>query len=91
MKNYFQLNLDQSLLRLPKENNLSGVDGDVEGGPQGRDVWALGGSFIVDCLDRDPSQRLKLSGQQMLQRNEVIGQIRIIVGDEKGKILSISF
>ena len=41
------------------------VDQDVERGAQSIYVWALGGLFVVDGLDGDALDRLKLAGKQV--------------------------
>ena len=53
-------------LRLSEEDHLFGIDRDIERSPQSRNVRTLSCFFVIDRLDRDPSQRLKLPCQQMV-------------------------
>jgi hypothetical protein len=76
---------------LAKEDDLLGIDRNIEGRSQGRNIRALRRFFSIDELNGDPFQGLELPCQQVFQEAEGLGQARITLRDEKRKVLPVSF
>jgi len=86
---FFRNLLRYSLPYFAVEVDVPVIHEDIERGAQGMDIWALRRLFAVEGLDGDASYWLKLSGEQMAQGGQVLGQMWIIGWNMERKILAV--